>query len=107
MRNQYSFNKGIDDLKERASHQISKDFVQLKAVIHQKWNDYIAFLIAHLPAATEYYGNEYQAHVIQRLRTHAFSHKIQQKWDWTFGRYQDGGKTYLDQANMDKMKNKE
>ena len=105
--NNVSSMKGLEDLKERATHQISKDFVQLKALIHQKWNQYIIFLLSHLPVATEYYGNIYKEHVSERLRTHAFSHKIEQKWDWTFSRYQDSGKAYLEQAEMDKLKKQE
>jgi hypothetical protein len=63
--------------------------------------------MAYLPIATEHYGNIYKAQVTDRLRSHAFSHKIEPKWDWTFSRYQDSGKAYLHQAEMDKLKHKE
>jgi hypothetical protein len=44
---------------------------------------------------------------MQRLSTHAFSHHVEKHFDWTYSRYEDSGKAYLEQAALDKLKHKE
>ena len=50
-----------DDLKERASHEISLDFTSIKALIYQKWNDLILFIVDHLPEVTRHHREIYKA----------------------------------------------
>ena len=76
-----------EDIRDRACFEISKDFTAIKGIIYQKWNDYILFMSSCLPQATEYLGSLYRAQEMERLKTHAFSHRVEKNWDWTFSRY--------------------
>ena len=96
-----------EDIRDRACYEISKDYGAIKALIYQKWNDYILFMSSCLSQATDYLSSLYRAQEMERLKTHAFSHRVEKNWDWTFSRYEDSGKTYLEQAKQDKLKNKE
>lgn len=41
-----------EDIRDRVCHEISKDYGAIKALIYQKWNDYILFMSSCLPQAT-------------------------------------------------------
>ena len=48
----------------------------MKALIYQKWNDFVLFLANNLTEATNYHHGVYRSHEVERLRTHAFSHQV-------------------------------
>lgn len=86
---------------------MSRDFQNLKAIIYQKWNEYVLFLGDFMEPVTDHFRAIHETHVKERLKTHVFSHHVEYRNDWTYSRYEDSGKTLLKQAEMDKQKNKE
>jgi len=54
---------------------------------------------------TEHYKSIYENNVKERLKNHIFSHQVEERFDWTYCRYEDSGKVLLKQAEVDNRKN--
>jgi hypothetical protein len=87
--------------------ELNRDFLGLKAIIYQKWNEYILFLGDCMKPVTDHFKSVYDANVKERLKNYIFSHRVEYHFDWTFSRYEDSGKILLKQVAMDNPKLKE
>lgn len=71
-----------------------QDFLNLKAVIYQKWTHFNEFIRKHSLALTRSLKNHYDQDVREDLNQHIFSNRIKCH-DWTFSKYDDSGKSQL------------
>ena len=58
----------VYELRERMTSNIGADFNSVKALIYQKWNEYLLFLGGHIAQVTGYMHRTYHQHVIERFR---------------------------------------
>jgi hypothetical protein len=71
---------------ELACDEITKDFLNIKGLLHQKWNELIILTTDHLCPLTQHYSSQYDSLLKDRLRSHVFSHKVNSV-DWTCSKY--------------------
>lgn len=89
--------------QERLVELILDDFMSLKAHLYKKWIEFVNYITENSTFIANLYLSNYKEISNERFKNNVFSHRIKNH-DWRFSRYEDSGKSHIDQAIKEKKK---
>jgi len=73
----FANDRGIDKYTEVSFVQnLLQDFLQLKALIYEKWNNFVIFMTEYINQITSHFQQTYDRNLKERFKGNVFSHRI-------------------------------